>query len=92
MAQIPDAIINVKMPIIEELADLCHRQWSGWMYHLFKSGTLNDDGTFTMDADKVERWNRQALTPYVALSESEQESDRKEARKFLHVFAGGKAQ
>ena len=42
--------------IREILADLCHRQWSGWMKYLFGKGTFNDDGTWTMPAWAVKRW------------------------------------
>lgn len=76
----------MKIELLELLALLCHDQWSGWMKYLFRFGTLNDDGTFTMDADKVTRWKRQMETAYSDLSESEQESDRTEARKFLAIF------
>jgi len=65
------------------LAELCHSQWSGWMEYLFSKGTFNEDGTWTMPAWAVERWMRQMNTPYAELSEEEQESDRKEADKFI---------
>jgi len=77
-----------KRDIREALADLCHEQWSGWERYLFRFGTLNDDGTFTMDADKVTRWMLQMVTPYEDLSELEQDSDRKEADKFLRLMLG----
>lgn len=70
----------------EELADLCHSQWSGWMRYLFKKGMFNEDGTWTMPTWAVERWKRQTETPYSELSESEQDSDRNEADKFLAVI------
>jgi hypothetical protein len=69
--------------LIEALAALSHDQWSGWMKHLFQFGTQNEDGTFMMDADRVERWRRQMDTPYADLSDGEKESDRKEARRML---------
>jgi hypothetical protein len=70
----------------ERLADLCHSQWSNWMKYLFTKGEFNDDGSFTIDFESVLRWLRQSEMPYRDLSESEQESDRKEADKFLKVF------
>lgn len=73
--------------IREILADLCHRQWSGWMEYEFSKGTFNQDGTWTMPAWAVERWKRQMKTPYANLSDSEQESDRVEADKFLGALA-----
>lgn len=60
------------------------------MRYLFKYGTLNDDGTFTMDADKVRRWNRQMITDYAELTADEKESDRKEADKFFRAYFEGR--
>jgi len=71
----------------EKLADLCHRQWSGWVQYMFSKGTYNDDGSWTMPAWAVERWTRQMDTPYADLSESEQDSDRREADKFLAIVS-----
>lgn len=74
----------------ERLAALAHEQWSGWMRYLFRFGHFNSDGTFTMDAEQVARWRRQAATGYEDLPENEKESDRKEADRVLEVIAGGK--
>lgn len=62
--------------ILELLADNEHATWSSWMLWLFRCGTINDDGSFTIPQDKVERWKRQATTNYAGLSEEEKESDR----------------
>jgi hypothetical protein len=69
----------------EKLANYSHGAWSGMMRYLFRFGTQNADGTFTMDVDKVERWRRQMDTPYAALSEAEKDSDRKEADAILAI-------
>lgn len=66
----------------EILADLCHRQWSGWMRYLFSKcdSTMPlvlsalEDGSLIIPAEFVTRWKRQMETPYAQLSESEQES------------------
>ena len=75
-----------KAEVRERLADLCHEQWAGWMRYLFSKGKFNDDGSWTMPAWAVERWSRQMDTPYSELSESEQDSDRNEADKFLALI------
>lgn len=67
----------------EQLAALCHEQWSGWIAYMFGKGTPNKDGTLTLPAWAVERWNRQRTTTYAELSEAEKDSDRAEADKFL---------
>ncbi len=70
----------------EKLAELAHNQWARWMEYLFSKGTFNEDGTWTMPSWAVRRWKRQMETPYSELSESEQDSARSEADKFLFDF------
>ncbi len=74
----------------EKLAELAHSQWSGWMRYLFSKGRFNEDGTWTMPSWAVSRWKKQMETPYSELSESEQESDRNEADRFLEVIEAKK--
>lgn len=83
----------LKQPVIradqrEPLADISHDIWSHWMRWMFTVGTFNEDGTWTMPAEKVERWKRQMNTPYAELSEQERESDREQADKILKVLSG----
>lgn len=70
----------------EALADYAHVAWAGWMKYLFKKGTLNSDGSFTINAASVERWTRQMNTPYSDLPENEKESDRDESRKIISIL------
>lgn len=70
----------------ESLARAAHEAWSGWMEYLFGCGQFNDDGTWTMDAWAVRRWQRQMKTPYDRLTETEKESDRKEADRYLNAM------
>jgi len=72
----------------ERLAELCHSQWSGWVRYMFSKGMLNEDGTWTMPVEFVQRWTRQMNTPYAELSDSEQNSDRDEADKFIKLVYG----
>ena len=72
--------------IREKVADLCHKQWSGWMLYLFQKGKFNKDGTFTISKLATERWSRQSVTEYKDLSEEEKELDRIEADKFIKLF------
>lgn len=72
----------------EQLADLCHRQWSGWIAYMWTMGSFNDeDGSFTLPSESVERWTRQMSTGYESLSPEEQDSDRAEADKFIEAVA-----
>lgn len=77
----------------EKLANLCHSQWSGWMEYLWsKSRHMNIeiDGTVqrcvVIPNNLVIRWERQMKTPYTELPDNEQDSDRKEADKFLSII------
>lgn len=78
----------------EALADLCHRQWSGWMEYLFSkcnftmSFTLTalEDGSVILPQDLAKRWARQLETDYEHLSESEKDSDRRQADKFMTLL------
>lgn len=69
----------------EEFANLCHEQWAGWMKYLFSKTSVKGEDV-VIPAEFVERWYRQMNTPYTNLSESEQNSDRNEADKFLKLF------
>ena len=70
----------------ETLAAYAHDAWAGWMRYLFSKGTLNDDGTYTMPAWAVERWQRQMATSYADLPEAEKASDRKEADAIVTIL------
>jgi hypothetical protein len=79
----------------EQLADYAHGAWSGWMEYLFSKCRPDyyvDDihtpnGDLVIPQWAVERWRRQAATPYADLPESEKESDRAEADKMLAIVA-----
>lgn len=70
----------------ETLAVYAHTAWAGWMEYLFRFGTMNEDGTFTMQADKVERWQRQMNTPYDQLTDQERNSDRMESDMIMRLI------
>jgi hypothetical protein len=77
----------------EKLAELAHSQWAGWMDYLFskcpeyKAGSVQaEDGAMIIPKWAVDRWKRQAATPYCDLSVEEKDSDRTEADKFLALL------
>lgn len=77
------------MEFKERLADLCHKQWSGWMKYLFskcEANIINGEPVTVIPNWAVDRWTRQLETDYSGLSEEEQNSDRKEADKFIKLF------
>lgn len=69
--------------LIEILADYEHDSWSRWQKHVFDNSIENNDGSFTIPKELVDRWQRQINTSYCDLSEQEKESDRKEVRRVL---------
>lgn len=70
----------------EKLADLSHDIWAHWMRWQFYCCTQNEDGSMTIPASKVKRWQRQMKTSYQDLSEKEKDSDREQADKILQVL------
>ena len=73
--------------IREQMAALAHEIWSEWMDYLFSKCQLRQDGSAIIPSSAVKRWQRQMITPYTDLPESEKESDRKEADKFLEILS-----
>lgn len=78
----------------ENLAELAHSQWSGWMDYLFSKcveykpdSVQAFEGALIIPQWAVDRWKKQAKTPYSELTPAEMDSDRTEADKFLAVFA-----
>lgn len=72
----------------ERLAELCHSQWSGWMRYMFSRMDWNIIQTgMVMHGDDAKRWKRQMETTYAELSESEKNSDRTEADKFIALIS-----
>lgn len=70
----------------EQLAELAHGQWSGWMRFLFTQGRENPDGSFTIWDSQVKRWKRQMMSAYYELPGAEQLSDQAEADRYLALF------
>lgn len=80
------AIVTETKDVREELAALCHEQWSGWMKYLFARCCFTRDGAPVIAKEDYQRWKRQTQTAYAKLSEGEQNSDRKEADRFLAII------
>jgi len=70
----------------EELADLCHKQWSGWMKYLFSKCQETGDGRIIIPSWAVLRWQKQMTTAYKDLPEEEKESDKEEADRFIKIL------
>ena len=71
----------------EVLADKVHEVWVKWMKYQSTKGVKNSDGSFTINADSIERWERQMNTPYVDLTEEEKTSDRNIANEYMDIIS-----
>ena len=71
--------------LTELAADLSHKQWIGWMKHLFSKGTKRNDGAIVLPPGWVKRWERQMATPYEDLCERDKEVDRAEGQKYVDL-------
>lgn len=69
----------------EQLAAYAHAAWAGWTKYLFSKCVRHDDGSLTIPAELVQRWQRQIDTAYVDLPEHEKASDRTEADAMLAI-------
>lgn len=78
-------MLNKKNNQREVIANLCHRQWSGWMEYLFKQ-SYELFGVIIIPRWAVKRWKRQINTPYEQLSKLEKDSDRKQADRFIKLL------
>ena len=78
--------------IVEQMADIEHKRWSSWQKWMHECSTKNADGSLTIPADKVERWERQITTEYKDLSEEEKESDRKQVYPYLDIITSYREQ
>ncbi len=78
--------------LIEHLAEKEHASWSHWMDYLFSRclevGDKDGEGyeSYVIPRELVRRWQRQAKTPYVELTEQEKQSDRDEVAHILPII------
>ncbi len=72
--------------LIEQLADKEHASWARWMEYLFSKCEPLSDGSLVIPFPYVVRWRRQTETPYVGLSDNEQQSDRNEVAHILPII------
>jgi hypothetical protein len=86
-----DAAEQLLEAVIEELAAIEHERWAHWQRYVHGKAMRGRDGSLTIPADLVSRWERQIETPYSALSEPEKQSDRDQVRRYLPVLASALA-
>lgn len=80
--------IGVRLDALTEaLAAIEHERWAHWQAYVHSQGTREADGSLVLPAALVARWERQIVTPYASLSESEKNSDRKQVLRYLPLIA-----
>lgn len=72
--------------LIEKLAAIEHERWAHWQSYLHSKCLKNDDGSLTIPAELVERWNKQIDSRYEELTEDEKESDREQVQKYFYLL------
>jgi len=72
--------------MVEIVASLVHDIWSRWMSYVFSKAVLNEDGSYTIPVEFVDRWQRQIDTFYEDLPEKEKYSDKELAKEILQVI------
>lgn len=65
-----------------KLAAIEHERWGDWQRYLHSLCRKDDDGSLTIPAALVERWERQIATPYAALTAREQASDMEQVDRY----------
>lgn len=74
--------------LLEQLAAVEHERWAHWQTYMHSQCERGPDGSLTIPAALVERWERQAATLYADLSDREKESDREQVRRYLPLVRG----
>jgi len=72
--------------LLDELASIEQERWAHWQRYIHSSGKRQSDGSLTLPADLVDRWERQIQTRYSDLSPEEKESDREQVRRYFPLL------
>jgi hypothetical protein len=73
--------------LLEQLSAVEHERWSHWQRYMHGKAVRNSNGTLTIPADLVSRWERLMQTPYAELTDDERESDREQVKRYLPLLA-----
>lgn len=72
--------MKTKKEIIEELAELEHKQWQEWASSILKDSVITDE--------RSNRWRRLLITDYKDLTEQEKNQDRIWAIRVYNILYG----
>ncbi|RQR51270.1 hypothetical protein DIE21_15175 [Burkholderia sp. Bp9140] len=76
----------VSSEILEQLAAAEHERWAHWQRYMHSKALRNSDGSLTIPAELVSRWERLMKTPYAELTEDERQSDREQVQRYLPLL------
>jgi hypothetical protein len=79
-------MVEQDLSLLEKLARIEHERWSHWQRYVHEKASQNSDGSLTIPADLVVRWERLIATPYDQLTNEERESDREQVRRYLPII------
>src|SRR3990167_6638544 len=68
--------------LYEKFAAIEHERWADWQKYMHGKCMRNEDGSLTIPAALVDRWERQIQTKYEDLSEQEKKSDRERVNRY----------
>ena len=68
--------------LYEKFAAIEHERWADWQKYMHGKCMRNEDGSLTIPAGLVGRWERQIQTKYEDLSEQEKKSDREQVNRY----------
>ena len=71
--------------MVEVMASFVHDIWSRWIDYLFSKSEMNEDGSCTIPANLVSRWQRQKETFYEDLPKEERYSDKEIAKEIMMI-------
>jgi len=86
MSEFDDAVEAAGKKLMEQMAAIEHGRWSDWQRYVHSLSTRNPDGSLTIPAEHVHRWERQIATPYSQLSETEKQSDRDQVARYWNLI------
>jgi hypothetical protein len=69
--------------MLEAIARIQHEIWSHWVKYLISVSKENEDGSYTIPWDKIDKWKRQSKKPYARLLPQEQKASLEQAQKIV---------
>lgn len=77
---------QIPSDLLEQLAAIEHERWSHWQRYMHEKAHRNADGSLTIPATLVDRWERLMHTPYSNLTDEERESDREQVQRYITIL------